>query len=1252
MLNLQDDLGIMKQQQISGKLNLHDDIGIFQPQKDSVATMGISYLKEHPFKSLLQGIPETLTGKSIEDRAHEATKPFEGVRKDEQGTVIVPKESDYQGSFIREALAGMAGSAVDVATAPASYLPIPGAKLLGEIPVGSTTVGRIAKNVAVGTGFKGGVQELQRMESALQVSGKLSSRGLPTGNYLPEVDKKIVDTFNKFINPTIGKFKNKTQLDAYQSKVIDSTKTIVDYSPTIKFENPETGVVERRLPQSRSDYLDALTQTKEEIYKQYSSLANQAGQQDVKIDLKSAIDKVVDPLLKNEAIQRNAPELMPKIQKLKDAVASGKLLSPEEAQKEIEFLNAQLQAYYKNPTMQEQSISVVKASLVHNIRVATDDAIEAALGRGGYQELRNKYSSLKAIEADLTKAAAKQLKAMNNGVVNPVVDSLSGGEVAIAVLKGMTGHPGAATHLVRPIGWKGMKFWREWINNPDRNIKDMFEKVAKSSTTFAKANPNYVAPAVEAIQKPLRSAAEITAPRQLGYEKPLPEYLSNRENIPPMRTATGEAKIIPPEVINQQGKFAPQWKQQKMFGESNQAIDLRGNVSNAEFKDVPVKNSNIVDFKGNTQKERIAWQKQLEIEKKKLSSLGNSKNAEQQRNIVSAIEEKISSLSSNKTSLKNQRGTASYGKEEVYQGEKDITTKVLNKLVGRAVTSKQFISDLTNQPELKQAERDLIRQTLAEFGDTVNVKEFADKIKVQLLPLNVNKQLIMGRSWEHISLPDELRGAVANYDEHVYESPIKTSAGAAHFEQRTYPNYFAHARVEDLPTTKDVKINIGQTVGVNFSGGDSRFTSKIFTVSKMLPNNKVEVVYDPPINKLTGQKPEISVYDIKDLEIHKESKRYSGATRRILEIQSDLFQKGNLERSLKSVGQGAMGRRTVNVNKLNKDMTINDAKSKLSPYENTWHERIIREEIKQASKDGKTKLRFPTGEAAMKIEGLGNMQGWRDLGMPGEPIRGQHYPELKTETLKVGKEISSILGGVGSSERWIITDVLGDGKFKAIPKNILDANMDATGSNLKEALEQVEEVAMETFDISGKVDTNNPIYRFYEKEVARYLKRIAPDVQRITDKQGVTWNEINVPKQSAKLPVEAFAGAGIGTAAVSKAINDNGKDKTITGQASTYGWGEKLNKNTFSGAKFDAEGITAAMRNVPMGSKAEVTDLKTGKKITVEINDGGPAIKTGRIIDLSKGAWKELGYNRAGLTNVKVKIIALGNGRSYSPKKR
>ena len=61
----------------------------------------------------------------------------------------------------------------------------------------------------------------------------------------------------------------------------------------------------------------------------------------------------------------------------------------------------------------------------------------------------------------------------------------------------------------------------------------------------------------------------------------------------------------------------------------------------------------------------------------------------------------------------------------------------------------------------------------------------------------------------------------------------------------------------------------------------------------------------------------------------------------------------------------------------------------------------------------------------------------------------------------------------------------------------------------------------ETFDISGKVDTNNPIYKFYEKEVGRYLKN-KYGAELITDPQGVKWWEVKVKPEYKKLPIEAF----------------------------------------------------------------------------------------------------------------------------------
>lgn len=55
-----------------------------------------------------------------------------------------------------------------------------------------------------------------------------------------------------------------------------------------------------------------------------------------------------------------------------------------------------------------------------------------------------------------------------------------------------------------------------------------------------------------------------------------------------------------------------------------------------------------------------------------------------------------------------------------FQGFEDLSTKLLEKLKGRTTVSRQFIEDLSNSPDLKQAERDLIRRILGETGEDSN----------------------------------------------------------------------------------------------------------------------------------------------------------------------------------------------------------------------------------------------------------------------------------------------------------------------------------------------------------------------------------------------------------------------------------------------------------------------------------------------------------------------------------------------------
>jgi rare lipoprotein A len=94
---------------------------------------------------------------------------------------------------------------------------------------------------------------------------------------------------------------------------------------------------------------------------------------------------------------------------------------------------------------------------------------------------------------------------------------------------------------------------------------------------------------------------------------------------------------------------------------------------------------------------------------------------------------------------------------------------------------------------------------------------------------------------------------------------------------------------------------------------------------------------------------------------------------------------------------------------------------------------------------------------------------------------------------------------------------------------------------------------------------------------------------------------------------------------------------TETGIASWYGIPYD-GRRTSSGEIFDMHALTAAHRTLPFNTWLEVTDLQSGKRVNVRINDRGPFVD-GRIIDLSMGAADQLGMVRAGLAKVRLKVI-------------
>lgn len=94
---------------------------------------------------------------------------------------------------------------------------------------------------------------------------------------------------------------------------------------------------------------------------------------------------------------------------------------------------------------------------------------------------------------------------------------------------------------------------------------------------------------------------------------------------------------------------------------------------------------------------------------------------------------------------------------------------------------------------------------------------------------------------------------------------------------------------------------------------------------------------------------------------------------------------------------------------------------------------------------------------------------------------------------------------------------------------------------------------------------------------------------------------------------------------------------TLRGIASFYGYDGSGNR-TATGERFNPEGMTAAHRTLPFGTRVRVTNTRNGRSVVVRINDRGPFIR-GRVIDLSYGAARVLGMLGRGLAPVKVEVL-------------
>ena len=84
--------------------------------------------------------------------------------------------------------------------------------------------------------------------------------------------------------------------------------------------------------------------------------------------------------------------------------------------------------------------------------------------------------------------------------------------------------------------------------------------------------------------------------------------------------------------------------------------------------------------------------------------------------------------------------------------------------------------------------------------------------------------------------------------------------------------------------------------------------------------------------------------------------------------------------------------------------------------------------------------------------------------------------------------------------------------------------------------------------------------------------------------------------------------------------------------------------DTALGEPYRGSAKAGAHKTLPLPCRIKVTNLENGRSMKLRLNDRGPFVGD-RILDVTRGAAKELGFREGGLTRVRVEVLSVGDGK-------
>jgi hypothetical protein len=446
------------------------------------------------------------------------------------------QKSQFTQSPVANAALGMIpsalGMAADIATNPADVLTgiVPGLK-----PVQSA--GRAIASTRAGKALT----ELATMP--------IEQIGRPTAEQLAtKVSTTVKQGIEKAVRPSVIGKRTATQQESYFKKAESAVKDVLDNKANLEIIDKNGGLVVGKNPESLNEALQAVGQTRENIFETYSPMIKQASDAGAVVD-----GNAIASRLKTFAAQENVQLSNPGLAKYADDVATrweGKQVPLNVAEQTAKDFNAMLKQKY-----QQGRVSGADISSAH-----VDDMVVRMLrneiaDKAGVGDLKRRYGALAELEGDIAKRAIVSGRQNPVGLVDSIASIESGADIAGAVaMSAFTGNPMWLGLAVRGIGAKAAGNIIKGINSPDANIARMFKNVEKMRAIPTK---KIITPS-EAVNRPMTgrgqvSEADIIVPSSgaLPDKSTLREYTAPAEQI---GTSIGSRKALPNKSAEGQGR--------------------------------------------------------------------------------------------------------------------------------------------------------------------------------------------------------------------------------------------------------------------------------------------------------------------------------------------------------------------------------------------------------------------------------------------------------------------------------------------------------------------------------------------------------------------------------------------------------------------------------------------------------------------------------------------------------------------------